>query len=448
MLSPEHAQSRVADVVARAMRGGASAADAILVADSSLSLSVRLGNLEDISRSEGFDLGLRVFKGQRVSQVSSSDWSERGLAALVERVLAMAEAAPEDPFASLADAEALAAAPFADLELYDAPEPSESELKAACLAAEEAGRAVAGVTNSEGAGAGATESVVAIATSHGFAGSYRTTGRSVSMSAVAGQGTAMERDYAYSSARRYADLDAPAQIGREAGERAVRRLNPRKLESAKLPVVFDPRVSNSLLGHFSGAISGTSIARKTSFLLDALGKLVFAPGIAIIDDPLQRRGLRSKPFDGEGVRVTRQTIVEDGQLTTWLLDTSSAKQLGLRTTGHATRGISGPPGPSATNLYMAAGTQSPAALIAPIKRGLYVTELIGMGVNGVTGDYSRGATGFLIEDGVIGPPVSEITIASNLKDMFAQLTPANDLEFKYGINAPTLLIGEMMVAGD
>jgi PmbA protein len=257
----------------------------------------------------------------------------------------------------------------------------------------------------------------------------------------------MERDYDYSSVRHLSDLGSPEEIGRSAGTRAVRRLHPRKVKSQSVPIVYDPRVSAGLVGHFAGAISGAAIARKTSFLQQSMGKRVFAEGVEIADDPHRKRGLRSKPFDGEGVQNRMTRLIEDGVLTTWLLDTASARQLGLTTTGHAARGAGGTPSPSTTNLYMAAGKLSPDELIADIKDGFYVTEMIGMGVNGVTGDYSRGASGFWIENGKLAYPVSEITVAGNLKEMFLNLTPADNLVFRDGTNAPTIRVEGMTIAG-
>ncbi|PKQ03008.1 MAG: modulator protein, partial [Alphaproteobacteria bacterium HGW-Alphaproteobacteria-11] len=317
--------------------------------------------------------------------------------------------------------------------------------------AEEAALAVAGVTNSSGAGAGWGRSGVALVTREasggGFAGSYAGTSCSISCSVLAGEGTAMERDYDYMTARHGQDLEGASAIGRRAGEKAVKRLHPRKVRSQSVPVVYDPRVSGGLVGHFAGAISGTSIARGTSFLKNDMGHAVFAKEISIVDDPHMKRGLRSKPFDGEGVRNGRMLLVEDGRLTTWLLDSATARQLGLATTGHAARGTGGPPAPAPSNLYMEAGCLKLKELIADIKQGLYVTELIGMGINGVTGDYSRGASGFWIENGEIVYPVSEITIAGNLKDMFLNMTPADDLEFRHATNAPTIRVEGMTVAG-
>lgn len=434
-------------LVERALKAGADAAEAIVFEGQSLGVSWRLGKLEDVERSEGRDVGLRVFIGSRQAVVSTTDLSERSLGPLVERVVAMARVAPEDPYAGLADPDLLASS-WPDLEIDDpSSAPTAEALAASAAEAEEAALAVKGVTNSGGAGAQWGRSGMALVTSGGFSGAYSGTSFSVSCSVLAGEGTRMERDYDYSSARHLADLDAPVRIGRSAGERAVRRLDPRKVRSQAVPIVYDPRVSAGLVGHFAGAISGAAITRKTSFLQHAMGKPVFAPGIEIVDDPHRKRGLRSKPFDGEGVRNRTMKLIEDGTLTTWLLDTASARQLGLRSTGHAARGAGGPPSPSTTNLYMAPGKLSPEALIADIQQGLYVTELIGMGVNGVTGDYSRGASGFWIENGKIGFPVSEITVAGNLKEMFLHMTPANDLVFRYATNAPTIRVEGMTVAG-
>ena len=307
--------------------------------------------------------------------------------------------------------------------------------------------AVAGVTNSEGGGASFSRAGVALATSSGFYGRYAGTSHSIGVAVLAGEGTNMERDYDHASARHAGDLRAAEDIGKTAGTRAVARLNPRKVESQSVPVIFDVRESAGLVGHFASAISGAAIARGVSFLKDKMGQHVFAPGVSIIDDPHRLRGLRSKPFDGEGVANRRRALVEHGRLASWLLDCASARQLGLETTGHAARGTGGPPHPSATNLYMEAGSVTPQELMADINQGFYVTELMGMGVNGVTGDYSRGAAGFWIENGKIAYPVSEVTIAGNLKDMFLGLTPASDLVFRHGTNAPTLRIEGMTIAG-
>jgi PmbA protein len=447
MTQPEQFLDRLQDLIGKAVAAGADAADAVLISGASLSVARRLGKPEHLERSEGADVGLRVFIGRKQAIVSSSDLSDAGLAALPERAVAMARSVPEDPYCGLADPELLAADEVPDLDMCDTAEPDAEALFALTAEAEEAAMAVSGVTNSEGAQAGWSLVSVALAATNGMARAYRRSGFSLSAAVVAGEGTAMERDYDYSSAVHLSDLRAAADIGRSAGERAVRRINPRRAASAEVTVVYDPRVSASLLGHLAGAINGASVARGTSFLKDKLGEKIFADGIAIVDDPLRRRGLRSKPFDAEGVATRRRDVVEDGRLTTWILDLRSSRQLGTQTTGHATRGPSSPPSPTPTNFYLAPGPQSPAALMADIKSGLYVTELIGMGVNGVTGDYSRGAAGFWIEDGKLAYPVSEITIAGNLKDMFARMRAADDLEFRYGTDAPTVRIDAMALAG-
>ncbi|WP_375381796.1 TldD/PmbA family protein [uncultured Sphingomonas sp.] len=450
MLTPPQAQDRAQDLVARARAAGADAADAVFAADASTEISVRLGALEDVGRSESQDLGLRVFVGRRSASVSTSDLTPDALSALVERAVAMAREAPEDAWAGLAPEERLLHGSPPLLDVDDIREGGEeatpAELRDLALAAEDAARAVPGVTNSEGGGASASRSIWALATSHGFAGAYAATGYGVSASVLAGTGGGMQRDYAHSSARHRSRLEASEAIGRRAGEQAVARVGPGKLPSGPMPVVFDPRVGTSLLGHLIGAIGGQAITRRTSFLLDALGTEVFAPGVTIRDDPHRPHGLRSRPFDGEGLPVSPTLIVDVGMLEMWLLDSASARQLGLEPTGHAARGVGGGPGVTTSNLYMEAGHVPPATLIADIADGVIVTELIGQGVNGVTGDYSRGAAGFRIVDGQIAGPVAEFAIAGNLKDMYRQLTPANDLEFRYGTNVPTIRIDGMTVA--
>jgi PmbA protein len=429
-----------------ARKAGADAADALYVEGVSASVSYRLGKLEDVERAESYDLGLRVFVGQKVAFVSSSDFSTDALDGLPSRAVTMARLAPEDRFAGLAPKNRLATT-IPQLDLEDASEPSAENLIERARGVEGAALAVKGVTNSEGGGASFSRSAVALATSTGFYGRYAATSHGIGVAVLAGEGTGMERDYDQASARHASDLRAAEDIGRTAGEKAVRRLNPRSMPSQAVPVVFHPDEAASLLGHFAGAISGAAIARGVSFLKDRLDQAIFAPGINIIDNPHRVRGLRSKPFDGEGVANARRALIEDGRLTTWLLDCASARQLGLQTTGHAARGTGGPPSPSSTNFYLEAGRPSVKELIADIKQGFYVTELMGMGVNGVTGDYSRGAAGFWIENGEIAFPVSEVTIAGNLKDMFARLVPASDLEFRHGTNAPTVRIEGMTLAG-
>jgi len=448
MLTPETASDRAAALVDRARRAGADVADAVYIADSSESVSVRLGKLEDVERSESEHIGLRVFVGRRSASIGSSDLGDAALDELAARAIAMARAAPEDPYAGLAPEELLAKGPFPDLDIDSGEEPSPASLRQQAEEAEDAARAIAGVTNSDGAGASSGRAVVALATSHGFAAGYAGGSRGLSASVVAGEGSAMQRDYAWRSARHGEDLPGPGEIGRLAGERAVARLNPGRLTSGPMPVVFDPRVGGTLIGHLVGAISGQAIARRSSFLLDRLDQDLFDPAIVIGDDPLRRRGLRSRPFDGEGLRTAPRNLVENGRVTGWLMDSASARQLGLAPTGHAARGASGAPGVSATNLHLAAGRLSPAELMSDIADGIYVTELIGMGVNGVTGDYSRGASGFRIVNGEIAGPVAEFTVAGNLIEMFARLTPANDLEWHRAINVPTIRVDGMTVAGE
>lgn len=430
----------------KAKAHGADAADAIIVESVATSATCRKGALEDIERSEGQDLGLRVFVGKREASVSSSDFSPDHLETLAERAVAMARVAPEDDLGGLADPAHLSTE-HADLDLFDGYEPDADSLRRLAEEAEAAALDVKGITNSLGASASTGISGMVLATTAGFSGHYRASSYSISCSVVAGEGTDMERDYDFSRKLHFEDLMAPGDIGRSAAERTMRRLNPRKMATQNVPVVFDPRVSGGLLGHFVGAISGSAITRGTSFLKDSLGKPVFASGIAIVDDPHRRRGMRSKPFDGEGVTNQPLDLVTDGVLTHWLLDSRTARQLKLKTNGRASRSIGGPPSPSSTNLHMAPGEKTPAELISDIGQGLYVTDLIGMGVNGITGDYSRGAAGFWIENGEIAYPVSEITIAGNLKSMFATLEPANDLEFRFGVNAPTVRLEGMTVAG-
>jgi PmbA protein len=401
---------------------------------------------ERLERSESNDLGLRVLVGKKQAIVSSSDRSKAALDELVERAVAMARAVPEDPYCGLADSDQLAHG-WGDLDLADPIEPSVEQLIAMAQEAEAAAMAVAGITNSEGAEAGWGRSEIALVASNGFAGAYARTSHSISVSVLAGEGAAMERDYDYTSAVHAADLRKPAEIGKSAGERAVRRLNPRKGETATLPIVLDSRIAGGMVSALAGAISGPSIARGTSFLKDSMGEALFGPDIAIVDDPSLPRGVRSRPFDGEGVAPIRRSLVDGGRLMTWLLDLRSARQLGLATTGHAARGAGGPPSPSPSNLALMPGPKSPAELIGEIENGLYITEMMGMGVNGVTGDYSRGATGFWIENGQLTYPVSEMTVAGNLKEMFRRLTPASDLERRYGIDAPTVRIDGMTVAG-
>ena len=434
---------RVAALVEAAKRAGADAADAVAVRGRSSGVSVRLGKVEATEASESEDVSLRVFVGQRVASVSATAASDPD--ALAERAVAMARVSPQDPFQGLADASLLAKAPV-DLDLFDATQVSAEQLKESALAAEEAALAVKGVTNSSGSSAGAGLGGLVLATSHGFVGQYVALRFSRSTSVIAGEGTAMERDYDFSSRQHYADLDAAEAIGRRAGERAVRRLGARKAKTGPVDVVFDPRVARGIASHLAGAINGASVARKTSFLRDMMGKQVAASAITVTDDPLRRRGQASRPFDGEGVEGKRLLMVENGVLNHWFLSTSAARELGLVTNGRGARSGSSV-SPSSTNLAIEPGEKTLRELIRSLKTGFYVTEVFGQGVNMVTGEYSRGASGFWIENGELTYPVSEVTIASNLKTMFLNMVAASDLDRDFGTAAPTLLIEGMTLAG-
>ncbi|WP_265564517.1 TldD/PmbA family protein [Sphingomicrobium arenosum] len=447
MRNLDQARAATAQAVDLAMKAGASAADAALVASGSSSVEVRMGALEDVQRSEGEKLGLRVFLGQKVASVSSSDLSDEGLAGLASRAVAMARAASEDEYAGLAPEDLLMRGPAPDLDLYeDAEEPSPEALRERALACEAAALAIDKVKNSSGASASASTSLFALATSHGVDAAFRSSGHGCSVAVIAAAEGGSERDYAYHSARYLDDLEEAAAIGARAGERAAARLSPMKFEGGKMAVLFDPRVATSLLSHLSSALSGSAVARRSSFLQDRMGERIFAPGVTIVDDPLRRRGLRSHGFDGEGLPVKRMNIIEDGVLKSWFAASAPARQLGIAPTGHAIRGPGGAPGAGPSNFWIEAGTRSREQLLAAHPRCLLVTELIGQGVNPVTGDYSRGAAGFYVENGEIVGPASGATIASNLKDMFASLEPGSDLELRKGVDAPTLLVPEMTVA--
>ena len=446
MLDPDTAKQLAQSLVTRSLAAGASGADSIYVGDRSSSVEVRMGELDTVSSAEGEKIGLRLFLGQRTASVASSDLSEESMGVLVDRCLAMAREAPEDPYAGLAPTELLELGRPPSIDGFDPAEPTPAELRARALEAEAAALAVAGVSNSSGVGASASSVTVALATSGGFAGAYRSSRHSCSASVVAGEGSGMERDYAWHTARFLSDLDPPEAIGCLAGKRAVARLGPGRPKPGVYPVLFDPRVASSLLSHFADAISAVSVARGTSLLKDRLGEAVFNGGVAITDDPLRSRGLRSHPFDGEGVRVARRELVTGGRPLQWIAESASARQLGIAPTGHAVRGVGGSPSAAPSNMWIEPGKRSRAELLAAYPEAVLVIELIGHGVNNVTGDYSRGAVGFMVRGGEIAGPVSEVTIASNLIDMFATLEPGSDLEFRRGIDAPTILIPEMTVA--
>lgn len=443
-------QSGLSDLAQRlveaAKRAGADAADAVAVRGVSQGVEVRDGRVEETERSEGDDVGLRVLVGRRQAVVSTNDVSGDGVAKLAERAVAMARVAPDDKYVGLADP-ALHAHDFPDLDLLDRTPATTAELEQRAISAEAAALAVKGVSKSGGASASTGIGGMVLVTSTGFHGSYLRSSHSISTTAISGEGTGMERDYDFTSALHASDLESPAAVGRKAGERAVARFNPRKVETCKVPVVFDPRVAGSIIGHVVGAINGASIARKTSFLKDKLGEQLFSKDIRIIDDPLRVRGLRSQTFDAEGVKVKKTALIDAGVLTTWVLDSATARELGLVTTGHAHRGVSSSPSPGTYNLHLEPGTLTPKELISDIKQGFYVTDLIGSGVNGVTGDYSRGASGFWIENGEITYPVSEVTIAGHLLPIFKSLVAANDLEFRYSVNSPTLRIEGLTLGG-
>jgi PmbA protein len=436
----------LADLIGKAIKAGADSADALLSDSTDLSVSMRNGAIESLERSESADLGLRVFVGKQQAVVSSSDRSTKAIDELIARAIATAKLAPEDQFCGIASADEIAKT-IPKLEMADKVEFSAEQLIAQARIAEDAARSVTGVTNSDDVGAGWGESRTTLAASNGFTGSYSRTGYSLSVSVIAGTGTGMERDYDYAHRVFAKDMPAPDAIGRKAGERAVRRLNPRKMPTARVPVFFAPRIAGGLVGALIGAISGASVARKTSFLKDSLGKKIFSDEISIIDDPHRARGQRSRAFDAEGILPQRLKLIDAGVLTTWLLDLSSARQLGLPSTGHASRSTGSPPSPSASNVYVEAGHVSPAELMRDVASGFYVTETMGMGVNGVTGDYSQAASGFWIENGEIVFPVNEMTIAGNMKDMFLSMSVANDLNFERGIDAPTLRVEGMTIAG-
>ncbi|MFT9375995.1 TldD/PmbA family protein [Komagataeibacter saccharivorans] len=438
---------QIATLITRAKGAGADAADAIYVSRTAHGAQVRNGRTEDLERSETCDLGLRVFVGQRAAIVSATALDPARFDALAERAVAMARVVPEDRFAGLCAEAEHRFVDAAGLDLFDPTEPATGDLIARARVAEESALAVEGVSNSNGASASFGLSDIILMTSAGFSGRYARTSHSVSVSTVAGSGTKMERDYDYHAAVHLSDLEDAALVGRRAGERTIARLNPVRPRTGRMPIVLDPRVSTSMLGHLSGAINGISIARGTSFLKEKMDSRIMPAGITIIDDPRRVRGPGARPFDGEGMLTATRTLVEDGVLKTWALDSRSARQLGLKPNGCASRGTSGPPSPCLGNMYMQPGSMTPTELMADITEGIYITEMMGSAINGITGDYSRGAAGFMIRNGVLAEPVAELTVAGNLNDMFMRLVPANDLTFRQSTNAPTIRIDDMMIAG-
>ncbi len=437
---------RLATLIDMALDKGADAADALAVSSQSRVAAVRLGAVEKLESEESTDIGLRLFQGQRAVVTSTSDVSDAGLARMIDQAMAMVSVVPEDPYLGLAAADQIAAEGLA-MDSEDPSVPSPDHLLDTAQRTEAAARSPAGITNSEGAEASWGRTRVDLVASNGFRGGYAVTRSSLSASVLAGEGTAMEGDYAYDSKVYGSDLKSPEAVGEEAARRTLARLNPRKVATAKVPVVYEPRVANALVRTLAAAINGSSIARGASFLKARMGERLFAEGVHMIDDPAIPRGLRSRAFDAEGLRPTRRSFIDNGVLTSWVLDLRSARQLGLDSTAHASRGVSGHPSPSVSNLFLQAGTRSPEALIADIEQGLLVTDTMGSSTNLVTGDYSVGAAGFWIENGQIGGPVSELTIAGHLLDMFASLTPADDLVLRTGIDSPTVRVEGMTVAG-
>lgn len=434
------------ELLARAKFHGAETADAIATHGRSLSVTVRDHELEDVDNSEGKDIGLRVMIGQRQASVSSSDVSSLSIDKLAERAVAMARLAPEDPYCGLAPKELLQSKKL-DLQLFDDSQMTPAKLKARAHEVEAATETVKGVSRAEGSSASWSSSAIYFKTSHGFEGGWRSSRHGLSGVAIAELDGAMERDYAYEGARWLEDLPTPQSIGQEAGTRVAARMGAAQMKSGAMPIIFDRRVANSLIAAIFGAISGTSIARGTSFLKDKMGEQIFAPGINIIDDPHLIRGHGSRPWDGEGVVTQRHEIIKDGKLTTWLLNCGTAKQLGLKTTGHAMRGIGGPPGVSSTNSWLEAGNLSPEDLCLQMGNGLLISEMFGPSLNNNTGDYSVGVAGFEVKNGQRGAPVNEVTIAGNLLEVYKTLVPANNLKFDGSKCAPSVLVEGLTLAG-
>lgn len=439
-----------AALLAAAGRAGADAADAVAVRGTSVAIDVRAGQLENAERSEGVELGLRVFLGKRQAIVSASDTAERTIAEMAERAVAMAREAPEDPYTGLAAAEDLATGWDIDaLELVDpSPEPDPAELEGCALEAEAAALAVPGVNQTQGASASYGAHEIFLTATNGFAGGYGRTARSTSCVAIAGTGTGMERDYDGDSRTFQSDLRSPAEIGRLAGERAAERHGARRPKTGTYPVLFDERISSSLIGHLLAASNGAAVARGASWLKDAMGEQVLPEALSLIEDPYRPRISGSRPFDGEGLPTKRRAIVENGMLTGWTMDLSSARKLGLTSTGNAARGASSSPSPANWNIELTPGTDSRADLIRGMGTGLLVTSMIGSTINPNTGDYSRGASGFWVENGEITYPVNECTIAGNLRDMLTRIIPANDARPWLSRVVPSLLIEGMTLAGN
>lgn len=430
-----------------ARRAGADAADALVVAESSVSIAVADGALEEAGRSESREAGLRVLIGRRQACVASSDLRPEMLAELAERAVAIAREAPEDRWCGLADPGQVTPGGLAEaLELADPGEPpTPEELEASALAAESSALAVSGVGQVEQASASWSDSRIALAATNGFSGTYRRTDAGLGVSAIAGTGLGRERDFAGEGRRHRADLPSPEWIGERAGRRAVERLNPRRPPGGAVPVLFDERVAGSLIGHLLSAANGASVARGSSWLTGLMGRPVLPDGVDVVEDPLIARGPASRPFDAEGIAARPQAIVEDGRLVRWILDCASARQLGLETTGNARRGTTAPPSPGTSNVRMTQGARSRDALIAEMGTGLLVTSMIGASINPTTGAYSRGAAGFWVEKGQIAHPVNEITIAGSLPEMLRTILAADDADPNRALSTPSLLVEGLTV---
>jgi len=433
-------------LIKKSKKSGADSVDIVYVENTNIDVGCRLKKIEKLERSESNDIGLRFIKNKKQVIVSSNDLTKKNLEELVYKASKMVGAVPKDPYCSIAKKKDLIKK-IPNLEIFDSKEPTIKSLKDKVIEAENAGLNVKGVTNSEGAAIGWNKSKIYLFNSNGLNVSYQSSNHDIYAVLIAGRGTSMEREYEFASSVFEKDLTKASLIGKKAGELAVKKLNPKKIKTSKIPVIFSPRVANSFLKHLSSAINGNSITRGTSFLKKKLNKKVFSSDINIIDDPLKKRGLQSKPFDGEGLETKKTQIIKNGELKTWFLDLATAHQLKLKSTAHASRNISSPPTPNPTNLYFEPGIISPKNLIGNIKKGVYLTELMGSSVNLTNGDYSRGSSGFLIDKGEITHPINGITIADNLNEMFKKIILANDLEFKHGLNSPTMLVEGMIVAG-
>jgi PmbA protein len=440
-------QSALAALLDYAKQAGADASEASLAARESISAEVRMGELEGMEREEARNVALRAFIGKQQAAASTTDLSTAGLRALAERTVAMAKAAPEDAYCGLLDPRYRAPGPFPDLDLSDTARPSPERLLELARACEAASLAVPGIANSSGGGASSEASTFVHLTSDGFEGVESGTSYSLGTQPVAERGEDMERDYEYRTKRFFAELPAPETIGRIAGERTAARLGAKKVASQKATVIFENRIAGRILGPFLSAISGPSVARGVSFLKDKLGQRVFAQGFELLEDPLRPRTLGARAFDGEGGAVRAMKLVEDGAITTWLLNASSARQLGLEPNGHATSGHGGPPGVGTANLFVKPGALDRDGLMSEASKGMFVTEMFSPSLNMNTGDWSVGVAGFWFENGAIAHPVSEVTVAGNLLDMYARLRCGGDLDTRGALEAPSLVVDDLVIGG-